>query len=176
MEKICTDCKQSKNINEFEKNERYKGGYMHQCNNCRYVKRMERIRNNREKYNAHTRKRYRRRLEQNPEYERDRVAKYKNTMAGKMKCWKADAIKRGILWDLSLEDLEAMPQICHYTKHELTMDRGHFNSISLDRLDSAQGYVKNNVVFCCKVVNLMKIDLAVRDFIYWCKAVSQANA
>ena len=46
---------------------------------------------------------------------------------------------------------------------------------SLDRIDNAQGYVCGNVQWVHKVIQKMRMELSVSDFIDWCKKVAIAN-
>ncbi len=41
----------------------------------------------------------------------------------------------------------------------------------VDRVDSSRGYVKDNVVSCCKHCNLAKRDRTAEDFIKHCRKV-----
>lgn len=43
---------------------------------------------------------------------------------------------------------------------------------SLDRIDSKLGYVKGNVQWVHKTINMMKMDMTDQDFIYLCKQVA----
>lgn len=44
-------------------------------------------------------------------------------------------------------------------------------NISIDRIDSAVGYVRGNVQFVCDVVNRMKQDLEQADLLIWCRRI-----
>lgn len=46
---------------------------------------------------------------------------------------------------------------------------------SLDRIDSSKGYVKGNIQWVHKIVNLMKQDMTDKEFINWCKIIAQNN-
>jgi hypothetical protein len=85
--------------------------------------------------------------------------------------WKKSAHRRGISFDLTLVQLETMPLLCHYTGNVLTLESNRRNTVSLDRLDSSQGYTITNVVYCCSFVNLMKHELSYSDFVNSCKAI-----
>lgn len=56
---------------------------------------------------------------------------------------------------------------CFYTGLPLIPQKGWY-SISLDRLDSDKGYVKNNIVICCWIINNMKQDINFNKFIEFC--------
>jgi hypothetical protein len=42
----------------------------------------------------------------------------------------------------------------------------------LDRIDSSVGYYDNNVVSCCKICNLAKLDNSREDFLKWVKRIA----
>lgn len=44
-------------------------------------------------------------------------------------------------------------------------------NISIDRIDSNLGYTEDNVQLVCRIVNIMKHDLAQPDFIKWCETI-----
>jgi hypothetical protein len=43
---------------------------------------------------------------------------------------------------------------------------------SLDRIDSKKGYIKGNVQWVHKNLNIMKWDYSVQEFVQWCRAVA----
>ena len=49
-------------------------------------------------------------------------------------------------------------------------------NLSLDRIDSSQGYTEDNVQLVCRIVNIMKNDLSVDEFVGWCKLIEVHNA
>lgn len=56
-------------------------------------------------------------------------------------------------------------------------NKGHVRThISLDRIDSAVGYEENNVHLVCRIVNIMKNNLTVDEFVGWCKLIEAQNA
>ena len=65
--------------------------------------------------------------------------------------------------------------LCYYTgiKMELISTNENKKVVSVDRVDSTQGYLKSNVVLCCWVVNNIKQDLSIEDLKYWCKLLSE---
>ena len=56
--------------------------------------------------------------------------------------------------------------LCAYTGLQLSLDCSEFDlqSASIDRVDSSKGYILDNVVLCCVVVNTMKNDLSTDQF------------
>jgi hypothetical protein len=99
--------------------------------------------------------------------------KQTDTLHKRFNRWKATAKYREIPFEITEQDLEAMPMICHYTGIALTCDSKEINTISLDRLDSSKGYTTDNVVFCCESVNSMKQDYTVDQFILLCRWIVQ---
>ncbi len=52
---------------------------------------------------------------------------------------------------------------CWYTDKIMSTSKGRLESASLDRVDSNQGYVKGNVVWCTKAINVLKGDSTIED-------------
>jgi hypothetical protein len=44
-------------------------------------------------------------------------------------------------------------------------------NIGVDRIDPLLGYMKGNIQLVCTLVNTMKLDLQVEEFIYWCSKI-----
>lgn len=50
--------------------------------------------------------------------------------------------------------------------------QGRINTnVSIDRIDSTKGYIKNNIQLVCMVINQMKNDLSVSELIHFCKNI-----
>lgn len=49
------------------------------------------------------------------------------------------------------------------------------HTASLDRIDSSKGYVEGNVQWVHKKVNKIKMDMSDKEFIDWCKKVTEHN-
>lgn len=107
----------------------------------------------------------------NPEKIKEYRIKRMNSWVGKYGKWKDNAKVRGIEWSLTMEQLQSMPLICHYTGQELTLEINNFNTVSLDRIDSNKGYVLDNVVFCLTRINVMKSNMTKEEFISLCGMV-----
>lgn len=124
-------------------------------------------------------KREKLRREKNKTRISERNKKYLKTWINKLKSrftvWKNNARKRNISFDLTLEQIESMPLICHYTGNPLVTECNKQNTVSLDRIDSSKGYTLTNVVFCCVYINLMKHTLSYEQFINACNLVSKYN-
>ena len=89
--------------------------------------------------------------------------------------WQNGAEARGLEWMLTLEQIERIwftqEGRCALTGLPLTLDRGQNTRVSLDRIDSSQGYTIANVRLVCACVNFMKQDYADGDFLQWCRLI-----
>ena len=90
--------------------------------------------------------------------------------------WKKGARDRNIPFDLTFEQIETMPLVCHYTGKELVLESNRPNTVSLDRIDSSKGYTPTNVVYCCAFVNLMKHTLSYENFLSVCKMIAKHHS
>lgn len=63
--------------------------------------------------------------------------------------------------------------LCYYTNNKMSVTAGDDDKISVDRLDSNKGYVKDNIVLCKWVVNRLKSDIHADEFIELCKQISK---
>lgn len=86
------------------------------------------------------------------------------------KSWRARAGREGHAWQITIHDLEAQftrqNGRCTYTQLSMLHSnhretwfsdvKGRPTAMSLDRLDSSQGYTRTNVVLCCRIANLAK--------------------
>jgi hypothetical protein len=72
--------------------------------------------------------------------------------------------------------LKAQNYKCALTGVELTciLEKGTVckTNASIDRIDPKGAYTKNNVQLVCAVINKLRIDMSVDEFINWCTKVS----
>lgn len=47
-------------------------------------------------------------------------------------------------------------------------------NISIDRIDSSKGYLRDNVQFVCDIVNRMKSDMSLPELLFWCGNILRA--
>lgn len=79
------------------------------------------------------------------------------------------------MWNLFLEQNRK----CVYSDIILTFakhKKEHTNSLgtaSLDRIDSSKGYIKGNVQWVHKKINIMKQAMSHEEFIEWCKLIAK---
>lgn len=73
------------------------------------------------------------------------------------------------LWSLFLKQQRK----CAFTGEPLVFDSTHYdkNTASLDRIDSSKGYVRGNIAWVHKNINMMKHVLSLEDFVQWCEKV-----
>lgn len=48
-------------------------------------------------------------------------------------------------------------------------------NISIDRIDSDQGYEEGNIQLVCRRVNLMKLNKNKEDLLFWCRSIIENN-
>ena len=89
--------------------------------------------------------------------------------------YKRHAINRGFVWMLSREDvLNTIFKNCFYCESPPSNTKKTKNSIGsglqyngIDRVDSSIGYIKSNIVPCCKTCNIAKQNLSIDQFKMW---------
>jgi hypothetical protein len=69
--------------------------------------------------------------------------------------------------------LTGQPIVFSKNTKELAHEKAQ--TASFDRIDSMQGYIKNNIQWIHKDINLMKSDMNENSFIYWCKKIAEYN-
>jgi hypothetical protein len=63
--------------------------------------------------------------------------------------------------------------ICVYTGFKMELQPNTLLSVSVERVDSNVGYIPENTVLCCNVVNRMKSDLDAEIFFDICRSVTR---
>ena len=64
---------------------------------------------------------------------------------------------------------------CFYSNRIMEFRTNHPNSLSIDRIDSSKGYHFDNIVMCCSVVNYMKQEYNVDDFLLLCNQIADTH-
>lgn len=88
---------------------------------------------------------------------------------------KTRARKNGLPFELTrdwaLERLALQGWLCHYSGVPLTMGGGNKavcpTNASIDRIDPALGYTRDNVVFCAAAINVAKNIWTINDLLGW---------
>lgn len=84
----------------------------------------------------------------------------------KLSVYKSNAKKRGLLFEVSLEQMRLFVSgKCYYCGSQ---------SSGIDRVDNSLGYVEGNMVGCCGVCNHMKHTMSKEEFIKKCLQIVQA--
>ena len=86
-------------------------------------------------------------------------------------------IHRGLLWDLEPQDIidlyEQQEHKCYLTGWPIGWsEKGLTATLSIDRIDSSEGYLKTNVQLLHKDVNMAKQQYSQDYFIELCEAVT----
>ena len=88
---------------------------------------------------------------------------WQKTHIGIYKYYKANAVKRKFVFEISKEDFfSLLDKKCVYCGN---------SSRGVDRIDSKIGYIKENCVSCCKICNVMKNNMTQNDFIDHCRTI-----
>lgn len=86
-------------------------------------------------------------------------------------------LHRGYVWDITPEDIITMwnnqNRICALSGTPIGWaEKGLTATVSIDRIDSSEGYLKDNIQLLHKDVNMMKQAFSQEYFISVCKAVA----
>ena len=89
---------------------------------------------------------------------------------------KNSAVKRGQEFFLTIQDVvqcwNKQAAFCAYSGRKMTLDAGHLNTVSIERINSDVGYTPENTVLVCQAINRMKSDFGYEDFYSLCKDVA----
>ena len=165
--KICTKCKRELPLEMFYPNKRAKDGHDWYCQECSKLRTKIYFKNNKEMVLRKSQAHHQLHREERLKYAKE----HNQTITGKYLAWRQRAKRHGHAFELTLEYVEKMPLICHYTGVPLTCNHNSQYTVSLDRLDSSKEYTKDNVVFCCAFINLMKNTLPYDQFIQTCEKI-----
>ncbi len=101
----------------------------------------------------------------------------KKALAAKISYAKGRAKKMELPFDITVDEMldayASQQGKCHYTGRPLDYKPGSPDTLSIDRVDSNRGYVKDNVVLCLWTINLMKQDLDLTEFVSMCKIIAE---
>ena len=74
-----------------------------------------------------------------------------------------------------VDQFKAQDGKCFFSGVPMAIEANKLETVSVDRLNPDLPYEPTNVVLCCHIVNLMKQQLQVKDFIDWCEKILQAS-
>jgi hypothetical protein len=85
------------------------------------------------------------------------------------------AARKGLDFTITAEQLQTLwddqSGLCFYTGAEMTQTRNNNHAVSVDRVDSSQGYTPDNIVLCSHAINLMKGSHTTEQFVALCESV-----
>lgn len=150
VSKWCSVCSRHKPLDEFNRASKAWDGLAGWCRQCSATK-------NKEKYHKYSNK----------------------TMKAVFREMKTRSAKRG--WDFAITE-GCVNQLwakqngrCYYSGVELTTSISDPNKMSIDRIDSTKGYIRDNVVLCTVRINLMKRDMSMQEFLTVILRISLSN-
>lgn len=163
--KDCTKCGEKKPIAQFYASKQSRDGFGNHCKGC--WKSLDEIRLCDPRFREQARLR-------GAKYNiksRDKRNAYTKTPSGRFGSYKSDARNiRGIEFSITKDEfLLFWQKPCFYCD-------GAIETVGLDRVDNARGYILGNVVSCCKTCNFSKHILDRDEFIAHCEKVAAKAA
>jgi len=106
-------------------------------------------------------------------------SRYRNSFAQRLSALARTAQQRakskGIPFDIDagylLELYEQQMGLCAYSGIELSLDTNCDQAVTIDQIRPAQGYIKDNVVLACMLINNMKSNMNRERFLDMCNLV-----
>jgi hypothetical protein len=108
-------------------------------------------------------------------------AKRNSTIEGRASVFlqnaKKSAVKRQHSFALTVDDIvkcwKQQAEICAYSGRPMTLEAGHLNTVSIERIDSTVGYTPENTILVCQAINRMKSNFGFEDFYNLCRDVAE---
>lgn len=165
--RICTICKQEKPLaTAFRRQVNGKHGRQSACKPCAnaVVTAYRQTPEGKAKYQE-----YARRHREKPGYA-EKHRQYRERPEPLWKLYRAGAVKRGLDFQLTLEDFEARfwQKPCWYCGEAIP-------TAGVDRIDNAKGYTNENTVSCCTTCNLMKRKSGQEEFLAKCVQIARLH-
>lgn len=159
--RVCLKCNSTKPLNNFYKNGCFDDGmikYRSTCKSCVLLSA-----SNRDKLNY-------------PNKIIKKHSSYKNYISTLLN----HSSKRKKEYNIDIQYLldlyENQKGLCNISGTEMTYNHGsNLTNISIDRIDSNLGYIKGNVQLVCYVVNIMKNNFQINEFIMFCEKIVNYN-
>ena len=107
-------------------------------------------------------------------------AKLNSTIEGRASVFlqnaKKSASKRQQEFALTISDIvdcwNSQSGICAYSGRIMTLEAGNLHTVSIERIDSNQGYVPENTILVCQAINRMKSNFDFNEFYDLCRDVA----
>jgi hypothetical protein len=153
---LCTKCLTYQSYNNFDKNEKhwyreYRDLRCKECKNKQYLKRLAQNRG---------------------------TSDINNLLSKRYAGLVSRAKEKGLLVDFDKDFLhylwEKQKGLCAITGIEMTtlVFKGRtLTNVSIDRIDSNKGYLKNNTQLVCMVINQMKSNLTQEELLFFCNKI-----
>lgn len=157
--KICPKCNISKLIVEFYRSSSTKDGYRCWCKACSKLdnsKREPNYNQKRKEYRVANQKEYRENKKSYYKKNKDKLLEsnksWRQTINGKFLMYKRGAKARNLTFELTKEEFSTFWGLyCYYCNDKI-------ETIGIDRIVSSKGYILNNIVPCCSICNVMKLN------------------
>ena len=149
--KVCFCCKEPKPYELFFRHHQTADGYHSWCKNCCTIGNIK----SRAKLNSTIEGRASVFLKSAKRAAAHRQHPFSLVVSDIVKCW---SLQRGV---------------CAYSGREMTLEAGHLNTVSIERIDSKKGYIPDNTILVCQAINRMKSDFEFDDFYALCKDVAK---
>ncbi len=172
-EKTCFCCKKTKPAKEFSKNAGLQGGLHTWCKTCcsekhkvsEYAKKSGAVR----KEKIHNDPIFKEKINK-----QKRESRLRNISAVLLKGCKDRALKKGIEFNITLEDI-VIPKICPILLQPIiqgTKDNYKF-SPSVDRIDNTKGYIKGNIQIISMKANTIKNSATVEELLLFAEWINK---
>lgn len=107
-------------------------------------------------------------------------AKQNSTIEGRAKVFlrnaKNSAAKRKQSFALTVDDVvkcwNEQNGVCVYSGRKMTLNAGELTTVSIERINSNEGYTPENTVLVCQAINRMKSNFEFNDFYELCRDVA----
>jgi len=162
--RICTQCGKEKPLVEFYRSRQGTYGYQSACKDCVVAKHKVWLAtpDGKAKY-----KEYTRRHREKEGYKAKHRA-YRDTPKAKWKAYTKDALRRGLVFDFTLDEF-----IARFWQKSCCYCGDAISTVGVDRLDYLKGYTIPNTVPCCYTCNIMKLKLSQGAFICKCRQIAK---
>ncbi len=157
--RVCCTCRVEKSLECFNRSSKGTYGRQSCCKTCQKTYQ--------ERHKEQLKEYHKVRRREDPKRYQEYVRKYRETPLGILNAYSAGAKKRGLVFDLTLEDISKhfLGKPCHYCGAVA-------NPCGIDRVDNSLGYTLSNSVPCCKICNLMKYKYTAEAFIQKCRQIA----
>jgi hypothetical protein len=90
------------------------------------------------------------------------------------------AVLKGRVCTITSDDLPALwhaqKGLCARSGYPMTYTTGDWYKVSIDRIDSAKGYTRDNIQLVCRLANRAKSNIDNAEFIALCQAIASRSA